>query len=108
MAHWQPAIWYTPALYLYGFASMMAIAMPVGAAVRCLALVRAHDAGTQVLWTMLGVSLGIALGAALFWQLLAWASYPIFRDGHLRLLPFFPWPDSSFWRHFLHFAVARR
>jgi hypothetical protein len=98
---WEHTFWFTPALYLYAFASMMAISMPVASAARCLPLLRAEDARPRVLVTILLSSFAIALGTAVFWQLAAWASYPLLKDGQLRLLPLYPWPDYSFFREFL-------
>jgi len=105
---WEHTFWFTPSLYLYAFASMMAISMPVAAAARCLALFRADDATPKVLITMLLTSLAMALGTALFWHSVAWASYPILKDGQLRLIPLYPWPDYGFFREFLGLPTYRR
>lgn len=108
IAHWERTFWFTPALYLYAFASMMAISMPVAAAARCLVLFRAEDARPKVLLGMLAAALAMALGTVLFWQFVAWASYPVLKDGQLRLIPFYPWPDYTFFREFLGSRAYRR
>lgn len=94
----------SPAFYLYGWFTLGAVVTPLGFVLRNLPLQRADDVRGRVLAGYLLATLGLSFFMTLFWQAAAWLSYPLLKDGQLRIIPLYPWPDSTFLGDFLHFG----
>ncbi len=91
----------SPALYIWAGVSVLAVVMPLTAALHVLPLLRAEDALPRVVAAFVGSHVAMALGSALALHGAGWASYPLLKDGQLRFLPLFPWPDWMFWSEYL-------
>jgi hypothetical protein len=99
---WDWRLLTSPATYLFFYASLMAAFVPLGAVLKCTPLLRAEEATPPVLAVLNLMHLGFALTSALVWHFLAWASYPVLKDGQMRFVPFWPVPDWGFLQDFLY------
>lgn len=91
----------SPALYLWGLLSVFAVVLPLGIAAQLMPLIRAEDALPRVLTALVISRIVMSVALALLLHGGAWASYPILKDGQLRFVPLFPWPDWRFWSDYL-------
>ncbi|MBL8174204.1 MAG: hypothetical protein JNK48_06015 [Bryobacterales bacterium] len=91
----------SPALYIWTGVSALAVVLPLSAALHILPLLRAEDALPRVLAAFVSSHFAMALGSAAALHAAGWASYPLLKDGQLRFIPLFPWPDWKFWSEYL-------
>ena len=91
----------SPSLYIWAGVSALAVVLPLTAVIHVLPLLRAEDARPRVLAAFIGSQIAMAALSALLLHAAGWASYPLLKDGQLRFLPLFPWPDWKFWSEYL-------
>ena len=101
---WSQREWtfYTsPALYIWAGISVLAVTLPLTTAFHILPMIRAEDVIPKVLAAFVGSHIAMAAASSLLLHAAGWASYPLLKDGQLRFLPLFPWPDWRFWSEYL-------
>lgn len=103
---WEWLLLAFPATYVYAYACLAAVAYPALALLKNFPLMRAEDARKPVVLALNLLHFVLAVGAAGFWQAVAWVSYPLLKDGQLRIVPLYPWPDWSFWEEWLALTTA--
>ncbi|MBS1827584.1 MAG: hypothetical protein JST93_19875 [Acidobacteria bacterium] len=91
----------SPAMYIWAGVSALAVILPLTAVMHILPLMRAEDAVPRVMAAFVGSQVVMAVVSALLLHAAGWASYPLLKDGQLRFLPLFPWPDWKFWGEYL-------
>lgn len=101
ISQWDWSYLVSPSLYVCGVVCWMALLTPFLSMFKLLMLETADDATWKVLGTLCAGTLLMGIGGTLFWLWCAWLSYPLLKDGQLRLVPLYPWPDSAFFGEFL-------
>lgn len=93
---WQNRLLLSPSFWIWAWASWTAVIIPAGMLSRALPFLGVEDEDFAQLAKTLAAFTVIAMGAAVFWQFLAWGAQPLLSTGEIRWIPFWPWPEMRF------------